>query len=45
MFDQVGNKTGYAFDDMGARQVKNIAKPVQVYRVRLDRVREAPDGQ
>ena len=36
VYDQVSNKTGYAFDDMGARQVKNIAKPIQVYRVVLD---------
>ncbi len=36
VYDQVTGKTGYAFDDMGAQSVKNIAKPVQVYRLVLD---------
>ena len=29
------------FDDLGAQQIKNIAQPVQVYRIALDRA--APD--
>jgi TolB-like protein/class 3 adenylate cyclase len=31
--DQVRDKLDYAFDDMGEQQVKNIARPVRVYRV------------
>jgi class 3 adenylate cyclase len=31
--DQVRDKLDVAFDDMGERQVKNIARPVRVYRV------------
>ncbi len=33
MFDQVQNKLEFQFQDMGAIEVKNIAKPVQVYKV------------
>src|SRR5262249_18729269 len=32
-FDQVRNKTGHAFEDLGTRPLKNIAEPVRVYRV------------
>ena len=32
--DQVRDKLDYAFEDMGEHQVKNIARPVRVYRVR-----------
>ena len=31
--DQVGNKLPLAFDDLGEQQVKNIERPVRVYRV------------
>src|SRR6201987_5289757 len=31
--DQVRDKLGFAFEDMGEQQVKNIARPVRVYRV------------
>ncbi len=34
--DQVRDKLDVAFEDMGEQQVKNIARPVRVYRVRLD---------
>jgi TolB-like protein/Flp pilus assembly protein TadD len=37
--DQVRDKLDFAFEDMGAQEVKNIARPVRVYRVR-DRVGE-----
>jgi class 3 adenylate cyclase len=33
--DQVLDKLSFAFEDLGARQVKNIARPVDVYRVDL----------
>jgi adenylate cyclase len=31
--DQVGERLGVGFEDLGERQVKNIVKPVRVYRV------------
>ena len=34
--DQVGNKLPLAFEDLGPCEVKNIAKPVQVFRVLTD---------
>jgi adenylate cyclase len=36
MFDQVQNKLEFHYQDMGAIEVKNIAKPVQVYKVLTD---------
>jgi adenylate cyclase len=33
--DQVRGKLDVAFDDRGDQQVKNIARPVRVYRIRL----------
>jgi adenylate cyclase len=35
--DQVRDKLDYAFDDVGEQQVKNIVRPVRVYRVREGR--------
>ena len=34
--DQVLDKLSFAFEDLGAQEVKNIARPVDVYRVRLE---------
>ena len=34
--EQVEGKLDAAFDDLGERRLKNIAKPVRVYRARLD---------
>ena len=34
--DQVRDKLAFAFEDMGEQQVKNIARPVRAYRIRLD---------
>jgi adenylate cyclase len=31
--DQVRDRVDYTFDDLGEQQVKNIARPVRVYRV------------
>jgi TolB-like protein len=43
--DQVGNKLPIAFEDLGPCAVKNIAKPVQVYRVAAFREQaSAPEG-
>jgi len=33
--DQVFDKLSFTFEDLGAQQVKNIARPVEVYRVDL----------
>jgi adenylate cyclase len=33
-FEQVRGKTGFAFDDLGERALKNIDRPVRVYAVR-----------
>ena len=32
--DQIRDKVTYAFEDMGEQALKNIARPVRVYRVR-----------
>jgi adenylate cyclase len=32
--DHVGDRLSFAFEDLGERQVKNIARPLRVYRVR-----------
>jgi adenylate cyclase len=37
--DQVRDKLDLAFDDLGEQQVKNIARPVRVFRVEWDRDR------
>jgi adenylate cyclase len=37
--EQVRDKLDLAFEDMGEQQVKNVVRPVRVYRVRLG---EAP---
>ncbi|MGI9508717.1 MAG: adenylate/guanylate cyclase domain-containing protein [Geminicoccaceae bacterium] len=33
LFDQVDGKSDCSFEDLGAQKVKNIAKPVRIYRV------------
>jgi len=33
VYDQVKGKLPFAFEDLGAKEVKNIAEPVRVYRV------------
>jgi TolB-like protein/tetratricopeptide (TPR) repeat protein len=40
--DNVRDKLDYAFQDMGEQQVKNIARPVRVYRVRDAASKTAP---
>jgi len=34
--DHIGNKLPLGFDDLGDQQVKNIAQPIRVYRVRAE---------
>jgi adenylate cyclase len=36
VYDAVEGKIDYGFDFLGAQEVKNIAKPINVYRVRTD---------
>ena len=40
--DQVRDKLDFAFEDMGEQQVKNIARPVRVFRVRPTSPRPNP---
>ena len=43
--DHIGERLPYSFEDIGEQGVKNIARPVHVYRIRLDTEREAsPTG-
>ena len=44
VFEQVVGKLDLVFDDTGDRQVKNIQKPLRVYRVRLEMVRDEGDA-
>jgi adenylate cyclase len=34
VYDHIGDRLPFAFEDMGEQQVKNIARPVRLYRVR-----------
>src|SRR6266446_10634861 len=38
----IGDRLPYAFEDMGEQSVKNIARPVRAYALRLDRVTSLP---
>jgi TolB-like protein len=40
--DQVRDKLGFAFEDLGEQSVKNIARPVRVYAVRPEGVAGVP---
>jgi TolB-like protein len=42
-YDHVENKLGLEYKNLGEQKVKNIAKPVRVYRIRIET--EAPDPQ
>ncbi len=42
--DQVLGKLSLAFEDLGTHQLKNIAHPVEVYRVNLGRVAPQPES-
>ncbi len=42
VYNQVEAKVGLASEDPGEREVKNIAKPVRAYRVRLEEAGSAP---
>src|SRR5689334_4604177 len=40
--DQVRDRLDYTFEDLGEQQVKNIARPVRVYSVRLEGTADVP---
>jgi adenylate cyclase len=40
--DQIRDKLPYAFEDLGEQSVKNIARPVRVYALRLEAVVDLP---
>jgi adenylate cyclase len=42
--DQVETKLDLAFDDLGLKELKNIARPVQVFRIAGKRQEQAPPG-
>jgi adenylate cyclase len=43
-FDAIGGKLDLAFEDCGEQQVKNIAKPLRVYRLRTPGLQESPSS-
>jgi class 3 adenylate cyclase len=42
--DQVHNKLDLSFTDTGEREVKNIARPVRVFKINLGKTKTAPDA-
>jgi adenylate cyclase len=42
--DHIRDKLGIVFDDLGEQQVKNIARPVHVWRVRMEKAQAPADG-
>jgi TolB-like protein/class 3 adenylate cyclase len=42
VYDQIRDKLPYPFEDMGEQSVKNIARPVRVYALRLEALAELP---
>jgi TolB-like protein/class 3 adenylate cyclase len=44
VYDHVRDRLSFAFDDLGEQQVKNIARPVRVYRVRDPATPESPSA-
>ncbi len=43
VLEHVGNKLDLEFEDLGERKLKNITKPVRVYRVKLDTPKSASE--
>ena len=41
LLDQIRDKTPFEFDDLGEQQLKNVARPVRAFQVRLDAVTDA----
>src|SRR5712671_6445567 len=42
--DHIGDRLPYAFEDMGEQSVKNIARPVRVYALRLEGIAGLPSA-
>jgi adenylate cyclase len=42
VYDQVGERSSYPFEDIGEQMVKNIARPVRAYRVSAAAVASLP---
>ena len=42
VYEEISGRFDLAFQDMGEQQLKNIARNVRVYRVRLDNVAPTP---
>jgi adenylate cyclase len=40
--DQIVDKAPFAFDDLGEQRLKNVARPVRAFEVRLDAVTDQP---
>ena len=40
--DHIGDRLPYAFEDMGERSIKNIARPVRIYALRAEAVADLP---
>jgi TolB-like protein/class 3 adenylate cyclase/Tfp pilus assembly protein PilF len=45
VFDQAAGKLSSIFDDLGEQRVKNISKPLRIYRVRNEGPKEAERGR
>ena len=45
VFEQVVGKLNVAFDNLGEQQVKNIRKPVRIYRVRLEIIADTMESE
>jgi adenylate cyclase len=43
--DQVGERLGVGFEDQGEQSVKNISRPIRVFRVRFDAPRKPAAGR
>jgi TolB-like protein len=44
VYDHVRDRLPFAFEDLGEQRVKNIARPVRVYRVRDAAIKDAPQA-
>jgi adenylate cyclase len=45
VYEQVRDRRPFGFEDRGEQQVKNIARPIRVYRVLLDEVASTATGE
>ena len=45
VYEQIATRLALGYEDLGDQAVKNIARPVRVYRVRLEPGAAAPRGR